>query len=245
MRRLNGFAFLLLAAATLPAKPPDSYPFGWFRVQGGSLTENNSPGIKKTSGYGAGFGMWFNRGVGWELDGLAARLKDQAGLWQANENHLDLSLLFAPPAAEGSWKPYLRLGGGTSRLDQPLSLVPRSSTRPNYVAGLGTQVFLGSVGLFTLEARGASVRSRTARTEMQYLVGLGLRFGGGGGGTSAPAPANLDRDLFPQRPLIEPAGPEAGRDPVVQPAAPGEGPAVQVAPADGGSSRPLIQKAEP
>jgi hypothetical protein len=243
MRPLNGFAFILLAASTLLAKPPDSYPFGWLRVQGGPLNESNAPGIKKTTGMGAGFGMWFNRGVGWELDTLSARLKDKDGLWQADETHLDLSLLFAPPGADGSWKPYLRLGGGTSKLAQPLALVPRSSSRANYVGGLGLQGFLGSHGLVTLEVRSTSVRSSTARSEMQYLVGLGLRFGGAG--QAATPPSEASPDLFPQRPLIEKVQPAPGGEPAVQPTQPGENPAVQVTPQGEGPALPLIQKVEP
>lgn len=247
MRRPNGFTFILLAASTLLAKPPDTYPNGWLRIQGGALNQSNAEGIKNSTGYGAGFGMWFNRGVGWELDALAARLKDKDNLWQANETHLDLTLLFAPPTMDGSWKPYLRLGGGSSKLDQPLALVPRASTRANYVAGLGFQGFLGSHGLFTLEARGTSVRSSTARTELQYLAGLGLRWGGGTASASAPAPApeETGRDLFPQRPVIEKVEPAPDHAPAVQPAEPGQVPAIQATPPGEGPALPLIQKAEP
>lgn len=255
MRRLSGSAFLLLAAATLTARPPDTYPLGWLRIQGGPLVQNNSACIKQSVGYGAGLGMWLNRGVGWELDALAGRLKDKDDRWQASETHLDLSLLFAPPAAAGSWKPFLRLGGGASKLEQPLALVARTSTRANYVGGLGVQAFAGSHGLVTLEIRNTSVRSTTPRTELQYLVGLGLRWGGGGGGRSAPAPAG--GELFPQRPAIEPARPgqgqapavqpappPKGQEPAVQPAPPGPGPAVRPAPAGQGPAQPLVRKAE-
>ena len=253
MPRLNAFAVLLLAASTLLAKPPGSYPLGWLRIQGGPLNESNSEGIKTPTGYGAGLGMWFNRWLGAELDVLTARLKDENDLWEANETHMDLALLFAPPTVDGSWKPYLRLGGGATRLEQPLALVPRTSTRANYVAGLGLQGFLGSHGLVTLEARGTDVRSSTPRTEIQYLVGLGLRWGG-----KAPAarPYEGSPDLFLQRPLIEKAEPAPGREPAVQPAEPGQNPAVQpaepgknpiiqVTPPGEGPAVPLIQKAEP
>jgi hypothetical protein len=262
MHRLIGMPLLLLAAV-LPAATP-GYPATWLRVQGGLLRESNSPCLKQASGYGAGIGMWLNRGVGWELDALSARLKDKDGLWTARELHLDLSLLFAPPA-DGAWKPFLRLGGGASRLDQPLALVPRASTRANVLGGVGLMGLVGAHGLLSLEARGTSVRTTTPRSELQYLVGLGLRWGG----RAAPAAGPDGRDLFPQRPLVEPAGPGPGtepavrpavpapdRAPAVQPAAPGQGPAVQPAPRGQGSTvqpaprgqgpaLPLVRKPEP
>ena len=237
MPALNRLALLLLAAPALLAAPPAGFPVTWARLQGGSLTENNSDCIKHTVGYGAGVGQWLTSLAGWELDAVTGQLKDKAGLWKANEVHLDLSLLLAPPT-DWNVKPFLRAGGGVSQLDQPLALVPRSSTRANYVGGLGLQMFFGEHGLATLEVRGMTVRTSVARGEMQALVGIGLRFGGA---AAAPARGQAEAGLPPPRPMIERVQPAPGQAPAVQPVPPASGraPAVQPAPpAQGAPVRP-------
>jgi hypothetical protein len=261
MHRWTGPALLLLAAPALLAEPPGYGPFSWAQVQAGTLNQNNSACIKNSVGFGGAVGAWVGPSLGWEVSVLSASLKDQPGWWTARELHLDGSLLLAPENATGTWRPFLRGGLGASKLQAPLTLVPRDSTRLNLMAGAGVQAYFGTSGLATLEARGVNVRTMVPRTEVQLLAGLGFRWGGGtsaGTGRTEPSlplpeppPPVEQRQPEPgdQGPAVQPAPPSLpGQGPSVQPAPPspsGQGPSVQPAPPSPPGQGPAVQPAPP
>jgi len=181
----------LLAVAGLSAAPnTPPKDFSWVQGQLAFLSQENSACVKDSTGFGLGLGQWFNPRWGWEATFLHSQLEQQQGLWKASEDHLDGSLLFKPFTLETSrWIPFLRVGAGFSRLENPLSLSARTSTRLNLMAGAGTQYLFGDQTLGTLELRSVSVESSARRQEIQLLAGVGYRWGGTRKYVPPPAPA--------------------------------------------------------
>jgi OOP family OmpA-OmpF porin len=169
---------LLAAGATLAAQAPT---FSWGRGEIGLFTQNNSNCVKNTPGFGLGVGHWYNTRWGSELYYVHTRIENKAESWKAGEDHLDVSALYRPFQGWGNWIPFLRGGVGGSRLQAPLSLTTKPTTRLNLMVGAGAQVLLGPTGLGTVELRSATVESSLRRQELQLMVGGGWRFG-------APAP---------------------------------------------------------
>ena len=169
----------------------------WVQLQGGAAVPRFADCLKTAPAFGLAAGQWLTPRWGWQAALLAASPRDSAGQWQARELHLDGSVLFGPFSLSGPIRPFLEAGLGASRLDNPLSLGPGTTTRLNLVSGLGVQWALGGHGLATLEARAADIYSVVPRTEVQGLMGLGLRWGAQG----RPAPRALPP---PVAPLPEP-----------------------------------------
>ena len=177
MRFLNGIA-LSLAATGLLAQAPSDQPGSWMQVQAGLLAQNRSPCITQSEGGGLGGGQWRGPALGWEVCAMEGWLRDAAGLWQADEWHLDGTALWDPFKREGPWKPFLGAGMGISRLEAPLTLTANASFRLNLAARVGGQYYFGPHGLATVEVRALSIRSSTQRTEIQSLLGFGWHWGG-------------------------------------------------------------------
>ncbi|WP_306591580.1 OmpA family protein [Geothrix sp. 21YS21S-4] len=201
-----------LAALPLSADPaPPLERFGWAQVQGAFLSQENSACVKDATGFGLGIGHWVSPRWGWELSYLNARLEREGNLWKAKEDHLDATALFRPFLATGRWIPFLRAGAGASRLESPLSLTDRATTRLNLMAGVGTQVLFGSQGLGSLEVRAVTVETSTRRQEFQALVGFGVRWG---------APVAVAAAVVPAAPPTPEPAPAPAPEPVVAPAPP-------------------------
>lgn len=224
----------LLAAANLSAAPaPPSSDFSWAQGQLAFLSQENSACVKDSLGFGLGLGHWFKPRWAWEASYLHGRLEQESGLWKANEDHLDASLLHRPLLDTGRWIPFLRAGLGASRLQNPLSLSAGSTTRLNLMVGLGTQVLLGEQGLGTVELRSTVVESSSRRQELALLAGLGFRWGGPARSQStfvvAPPPAPEPVAPAPE-PVVVVVAPPAEPAPVVLVPVPAPAPAVVVAP---------------
>lgn len=252
MRRLNGLA-LVLATSALVAMGADDGSRTWIQVQGGLVTQQPSSDIGSEPGFGLGWGRQSAGLWGWEASLLEASPKGQTGHWTARETHLDGSILLDPFVPSGAWRPFLRAGAGGSNLQSPLSLSLRSSTRLNLVTGLGAQYLFGERGLGTLELRSMNVRSSVPRTEVQFLLGLGWRWGTHAG----PGPVAPEDRPFPgpgPAPWVQPL-PAPGPEPWVVPVpgsdqAPirrdpdsGQGEGPRVRPADPGPGPKVIQPA--
>jgi len=229
MDRSHGLALALVCSA-LAAWPPDDGRRAWLLVQGGRVSQQNASGIGSAPAFGLSLGRQVTVLWSWEASLLQASPRDQAGLWKARETHFDGSVLLDPFPTSGAWRPYFRAGLGGSSLQSPLSLSLRSSTRMNLVAGLGGQYLFGDRGLGSLEVRSMSIRTYQPRTEVQLLLGLGLRWGA----STGQGPVVPDDRPFPG----------SGPAPLVQ-RAPEPGPAVITRddhPAPGG---PWVKSADP
>jgi OOP family OmpA-OmpF porin len=202
IRALTGFVVTLAAPGLMAQK---AAPLTWVQVQGAALTQQNSACTANAPGFGAGIGQWLSPRWGWEASVLSATIKSSTGLWEARETHLDLSLLNAPLALQGPWKPYLRVGLGPSRLASPLSLDGNATTKLNLLAGVGTQYGFGKHGLASLEFRMAQIRSSEPRAESQIVLGIGARWGARPAPLAPPAPAPAP--VVPPPPAPEPPPP--------------------------------------
>lgn len=186
----------LLSMSTLVAAPSDSpATFTWGQVQWARLSQQNSACTKDTNGLGVGAGQWFQPRWGWEATYLRSELEPTTNLWKASEDHLDATVLFRPFLDTGRWIPFVRVGAGASRLENPISLSANTTTRLNLMVGAGTQVLLGAQGLGSLELRSVTVESSTRRQELEALVGVGFRWG---------APTRMKAVAVPPAPEPEP-----------------------------------------
>ena len=205
--------FLLLALPCHCAQAPS-----WVELQGGVAVPRFADCLKTSPAFGLAEGQWVSPRWGWEVGLLAASPRDSAGRWKAWELHLDALALYAPFSLSGPVKPFLEAGLGASRLDNPLSLGPGSTTRLNLMGGLGAQASLGSHLLVSLETRAADIYTLAPRTELQALLGIGLRWGAGPGPAPQP-PAPIPVEAPPPPPPPAPVTPPPPV-PVPEPAAP-------------------------
>lgn len=225
----------LLGAATLAAQEAPEY--AWIQALAAQVRQENAACVKNGQAYGLAGGSWFSPRWGWEANYLGGRFESTTGLWKANEQHLDGSLLFRPFTATTRWMPFLRVGLGATRMDSPLSLAGGSTTRLNLQAGMGTHLLLGEGTLGSLELRSTSIQSTTRRQEVSGLLGFGYRWGAP---APAPKPAPRPAPLAPPPPPVPAPTPEPAPAPAPAPVAP---PAPEpAAPAPVPASAPLPEK---
>lgn len=216
--RIHLLTFLVAAGATLAAQAP---VFSWGRGEVGLVNQNNADCVKNAPGFGLGVGHWYNARWGSELYYVHTRIENKAESWKAGEDHLDVSALYRPFQGWGSWVPFLRAGVGGSRLQAPLGLSTKPTTRLNGMIGAGVQVLLGPSGLGTAELRSATVESSQRRQELQLMVGGGWRFGRPAPAPAAapPPPARVEAPAPPPPPPPPPPAPEPPKAPEPAPAA--------------------------
>jgi outer membrane protein OmpA-like peptidoglycan-associated protein len=176
MRSLNVPAIILASSAVLAQRAGAEVP-AWAQFQAATLVQHYADCLSVSSGPGFGVGQWRTPQWGWQASLLDASIKDKAGSWTARETHVNAGVLYAPWVLAGPLRPFLEGGLGASRLGNPLSLGPSTTTKLNLQGGLGAQYQFQEHGLATLEARVASIRTYDPRTEFQVVLGLGLRWG--------------------------------------------------------------------
>ncbi len=210
MRTLVALSCLLTLPALAVAPPDATADFHWAQGQLAFLSQENSACVKDSLGFGLGLGHWFRPRWAWEATFLHSRLEREGGLWKANEDHLDGSALFRPFLDTGRWIPFVRLGAGVSRLENPLSLSGSTTTRMNLMVGVGTQVVLGARSMGSLELRSTTVETSARRQEFAALVGFGFRWG-------APAPLAVSGPAPMPEPAPQPTPPTPEPAPVAPP----------------------------
>jgi outer membrane protein OmpA-like peptidoglycan-associated protein len=176
MRSLNVPAFILACSAFVAQRAGAEVPT-WAQFQAAHLAQHYSECLAGASGAGLAVGQWRTPRWGWEAGILDATVRDQAGSWKARETQLNVGVLHAPWVPGGPLRPFLEAGLGASRLGSPLSLGPATTTKLNLHGGLGVQFQFQDHGLASLEARAVSIRTYDPRTELQVVLGLGLRWG--------------------------------------------------------------------
>ncbi|MDP2877627.1 MAG: OmpA family protein [Holophaga sp.] len=163
-----------LAAGSLMASD-DKKDFRWMQVQGG-ITDHrtNNPGAQQPA-IGFGMGTWVDKHWGLEASGLFTHVN--YGYGNSKEAHALASVLFNPFNTPATFRPFLRLGAGSTTIGSPLSGTGSHTTRLSGTVGLGFQVLLGDQFFASLEGRLVQIESKVTRKEGQALAGIGLRWG--------------------------------------------------------------------
>ncbi len=195
MRIPLAFLSLALASGALVASDaPDD--FRWIQVQGGITDHRTQNPNHQQPAIGFGVGTWLDGHWGLEASGLYTRVN--YGYGQSGEALSTGSLLINPFPTPHTFRPFLRLGVGSTTIGSPLSGKDSYTTRLSGVLGLGLQVLLGDRMFASLEGRLVQIESNVSRKEGQALAGIGVRWG-----NRPPAPAPLP----PPAPVEPPAPP--------------------------------------
>ena len=202
-----------LAGGGLPAAEGDHY---WMDGKLVYVRDRDCDCLKPSLGPGLGAGDWFSPRWGAELDLLTTRVRNNLGGATARESEGLVSLLLDLDPGSRRWAPYLKAGAGAARVGAPLSLGPGTTTRFAYDGAAGAQWPLGRSGQASLEARAVTIDTRARRTELQAVLGLGLRWGG----HPAPPVPEAPRPEPPQPPPPPPPPPAPTPPPAPPPPLP-------------------------
>lgn len=174
MRFPLALLILTLASQGLhAADDPDGY--NWFQIQAGATFHRSDTPGRVQPAIGLGLGTWVNGHVGLEASVLGSHTDYGHGM--AKEASATGSLLLNPFSGQSSFRPFLRLGLGSTTTGGPVSDTGSHTTRWSGVAGVGAQMLMGEKMFFSLEGRLAEIETLATRKEGQVLAGLGWRWG--------------------------------------------------------------------
>ena len=173
MRISHAFMALTLVSGALVASDPQE-DFRWAQVQGGVTDHKTDNPDHQQPAIGFGIGTWINGNFGLEASGLGTYVNYGGG--KAKEAHATASVLINPFRTTHAFRPFLRLGAGSTTIGSPVSPTGRT-TRLSGVVGLGAQILLGDQMFASLEGRLVQIETQVSRKEGQALAGIGLRWG--------------------------------------------------------------------
>ncbi len=172
-------ALLLVGAASLLQAQEGNK---WVDVQAAGITQDDKwRGIefKDNFGWGLGVGGWLTDRWGLEgsVLGTNLRSKNLTPARHGRELHGFVSALFNFNPGDHTFYPYLRVGAGSTTVDAAWAEKNARTTRFQYHGGLGVQGFFAEHVIASVEARAVRIDTRTQRTELMGLLGLGYRWG--------------------------------------------------------------------
>lgn len=176
---------LALASGSLMASD-DQDDFRWLQIQGGITDHRTNNPNHQQPAIGFGVGTWVNGHVGLEASGVYTNV--DYGYGKSKEAHAFASVLINPFHTPNTFRPFLRLGLGSTTIGSPLSGTGSHTTHLSGVVGLGTQILLGDQMFVSLEGRLVQIESMVSRKEGQALAGIGIRWGNHRPAPAAPAP---------------------------------------------------------
>ena len=116
MRISHAFMALTLVSGALVASDPQE-DFRWAQVQGGVTDHKTDNPDHQQPAIGFGIGTWINGNFGLEASGLGTYVNYGGG--KAKEAHATASVLINPFRTTHAFRPFLRLGAGSTTIGSP------------------------------------------------------------------------------------------------------------------------------